>query len=113
MLTPQQTVKVLELVKGIWQDQAADPPTVAAWHDVLGALDYGDIVTAVGDRARSGSERPSAAQLYAESVRVRDRHLDGERARQKKLDYQPSAEDRAEGLAKLREISASIGKSKL
>jgi hypothetical protein len=68
------------------------------------------VVTAIRERATSGGERPSAADLYAAAVRVRDRRLDIERARLKKLEYQPSDEERAAGLAKLREISASIGR---
>ena len=35
----RQTAQVLARVKGIWQTQVADKPTLRAWHDILGALD--------------------------------------------------------------------------
>jgi hypothetical protein len=67
-------------------------------------------MAAVKQRALSGGERPSAAQVYQETTRVRDRRIDHERAAREALDYQPSAEERERGLAALRAISESIGR---
>jgi hypothetical protein len=60
----EQTAQLIIRIKGLWQDQAGDSGTVAAWSELLEHTEYEDARQAVMERARGAHERPSAAQLY-------------------------------------------------
>ena len=105
-----EVIALLGRAKAIWQDLAADKAVVDTWEELLRSLEYRDCAMALKERAQAGAERPSLAQIYAESVRIRDRRLDDEIARRKKIEYRQSDEERAAGRAKLREIAESIGR---
>lgn len=95
-------------VKGIWQDQIIDKPTVEAWHDLLMLSEYDDAIEAITDRAKSGLGRPSAADLAAETRRLRDRRMERKAARMRQLDWRPSDAEIQAGKQKLDEIVQSI-----
>jgi hypothetical protein len=93
----QQIVELMFFVKGIWQDQATDDPTVLAWIEVLGEtkLSTATIKEAVLRRARAGLERPHPGQIYNEATLIEAEEAQRARYSRKALpEPQPSPEER-------------------
>jgi hypothetical protein len=103
-------------VKGIWQDQSTDDPTILAWIEVLGEtkLALSAIKQAVLQRARAGLERPTPGQIYHEALLIE--HEESERARYSRKalsEPRPSAEETARIRALLRETIEKMDAKKL
>jgi len=93
-------------VKGIWQDQSTDDPTILAWIKVLGEtkLTLSAIEQAVLDWARAGHDRPTPGQIYHKALLIE--HEESERARYSRKalsEPRPSPEEIARVRALLRE----------
>jgi hypothetical protein len=110
MISPLQVLEqVLVPIKGIWQEQAIDEPTTAAWHEILGTLELPDVVEAIKGRARAGFDRPSAALVYAEASKVKERRLERERASQRAIGYEIPEEVRERNVQRFRKFGEELG----
>lgn len=94
----RQIVELMFFVKGIWQDQATDDPTVMAWVEVLGEtmVSTAMIKEAVLRRARAGLDRPHPGQIYNEATLIEAEEAQRVRYSRKALpEPQPSPEERS------------------
>jgi hypothetical protein len=102
--------KVVSRIKFLWQEFAVDDNVIAAWYEVLGTLDLIDLLEALSDRIHAGMDRPSAAMLYLEATKCRDRRLDEEKAKRLRLEGpQISEEERIENVRKFRQLCEGLG----
>jgi hypothetical protein len=105
-----EVVELILFVKGIWQEQASDDLTIAAWIEVLAetSLSLRAIKAAVIQRARAGLDRPTPGQIYQEAAMIE--HEAAERARysRKAIEYLPSEEERAGIKAGFRDLIAKL-----
>src|SRR5229473_6327686 len=107
-----QVADLMLFVKGVWQDQATDDPTLLAWIEVLGepSLSTRVIKAAVIQRARAGLERPTPGQIYQEATMIEHAEAERARYRRKAIEYQPSEEERTRVKAGFRDLIARLGK---
>lgn len=92
-----QVTNLMLFVKGIWQEQSTDDPTILAWIEVLGetTLKLETIKAAVVQRARDGLERPTPGQIYREALIIEQEETERARYSRKALpEPQPSPEER-------------------
>jgi hypothetical protein len=107
-MTETETTLVVLKVKAYWQEQVVDMPTVKAWHEALGALDFDDTIAAIALRVEAGFERPSCAALYRDARRFQERRIENERIRRKPIEHRLSESERAAGKRALHEIVESL-----
>lgn len=81
-----ETIELLALVKGCWQEQATDRVAIQAWTELLAPVTYAAAREAVMELARSGHVRPSAAEVYKFAADIDQRMAERERASRKRLE---------------------------
>ena len=108
-MTEKETIQLIALVKGLYQEQATDPITAKAWYELMRGLEYQDAKQGVKDLAEQGSPRPSAAMVYRAARTAAGRRLQAHRGRFLGLPAPDlSPEERAANRAKLRAILDEI-----
>ena len=75
-MKPSETNDLLMIIKAYWQEQSNDDLTLAHWSELLEPIHFSAAKEAVRQRARTGMDRPSAAQVYAEALEYAQRLAD-------------------------------------
>jgi hypothetical protein len=92
-----QVTNLMLFVKGIWQEQSTDDPTINAWIEVFyeTSLTLPAIKQAVLSRARAGLERPTPGQIHHEASIIEQEETERARySRKALLEPQPAPEER-------------------
>src|SRR5215469_5921811 len=110
-MNKEETLRLMVMVKGLWQEQATDKATQAVWAELFKGVSYQAGRNAVAAIARMGGDRPAPGLIYKQAAENDAIAAERDRASRKALPEPPLSDaEITRNKKKLQDIVNSLSK---